>query len=53
MLSYAGIGVAVENATQLAKNNADFVTKAHFEDGVAIIMEEILQKCVEKDERLL
>lgn len=53
MLSYAGIGVAVENATQLAKNNADFVTKAHFEDGVAIIMEEILQKFVEKDERLL
>lgn len=53
MLSYAGIGVAVENATQLAKNNADFVTKAHFEDGVAIIMEEILQKCVEKEERLL
>lgn len=53
MLSYAGIGVAVENATQLAKNTANFVTKAHFEDGVAIIMEEILQKCVEKDEILL
>lgn len=53
MLSWAGIGVAVENASQLAKNNANFVTKAHFQDGVAIIMEEILQKCVENDERLL
>lgn len=53
MLSYAGIGVAVENATQLAKNTANFVTKAHFEEGVAVIMEEILQKCVEKDEILL
>lgn len=53
MLSRAGIGVAVENATQLAKNTANFVTKAHFQDGVAIIMEEILQKCVEIDEILL
>ena len=53
MLSCAGIGVAVENASQLAKNNANFVTKAHFQDGVAIIMEEILQKCVENDEILL
>lgn len=43
MLSYAGIGIAVENASQLAKNNANFVTKAHFQDGVAIIVEEILQ----------
>ena len=53
MLSYAGIGIAVENATQLAKNAANFVTKEHFQDGVAIIMEEILQKCVENDEILL
>lgn len=43
MLSYAGIGIAVENASQLAKNAANFVTKAHFQDGVAIIVEEILQ----------
>lgn len=53
MLSYAGIGVAVENASQLAKNTANFVTKPHFQDGVAIIMEEILQNCVENDEILL
>lgn len=43
MLSYAGIGIAVENASHLAKNTANFVTKAHFQDGVAIIVEEILQ----------
>lgn len=43
MLAFAGIGIAVENASQLAKNAANFVTKAHFQDGVAIIMEEILQ----------
>lgn len=43
MLSYAGIGIAVENASQLAKNSANFVTKAHFQDGVAIVAEEILQ----------
>lgn len=53
MLSYAGIGIAVENASQLAKNTADFVTKAHFQDGVAVVVEEILQKCVEIDEILL
>lgn len=53
MLSCAGIGIAVENASQLAKNAANFVTKAHFQDGVSIIMEEILQKCVEIDEILL
>lgn len=43
MLAFAGIGIAVENASQLAKKSANFVTKAHFQDGVAIIMEEILQ----------
>lgn len=47
MLQYAGIGIAVENASYLAKKSADYVTKPHFQDGVAVVMEEILQKRME------
>lgn len=43
MLSYAGIGIAVENASYLAKNAANYVTKSHKMDGVAVVVEEILQ----------
>lgn len=43
MLAYAGIGIAVENASYAAKNAANYVTKSHKQEGVGIVMEEILQ----------
>lgn len=35
MIDIAGIGVAVENATDQLKEHADFITKSNDEDGVA------------------
>jgi Cof subfamily protein (haloacid dehalogenase superfamily) len=35
MLSFAGLGVAMGNASQLVKNAADYVTATNDEDGVA------------------
>ncbi len=51
MLSYAGIGIAVENASYLAKNAANYVTKSHKQEGVGIVMEEILQ-ILQKDHEI-
>lgn len=38
MLDYVGVGVAVENARKEAKKVANYVTKHHKEDGVAIAL---------------
>ncbi|SNX54907.1 Cof-type HAD-IIB family hydrolase [Thermoanaerobacterium sp. RBIITD] len=35
MVQYAGLGVAVENAIDLLKSNADYITKTNMDDGVA------------------
>lgn len=43
ILAYAGIGIAVENASDTAKNAANYVTKSHKSEGVGIVVEEILQ----------
>ena len=34
MIQYAGLGVAMENAQDLIKDHADFITKSNDEDGV-------------------
>lgn len=44
MLKAAGIGVAMENADEEVKEVADFITKSNKEDGVAYIIEQLLQK---------
>lgn len=38
MLDYAGIGVAMENGVDAAKNVADHITKSNEEDGVAVFL---------------
>lgn len=42
MLAFVGAGVAVENATELCKSSADFITAAHYDDGVAKWIREVM-----------
>lgn len=42
MLSWAGLGVAVANAAPVTLAAADTTTAAHTEDGVAIVIEQLL-----------
>ena len=42
MLSFAGCGIAMENASEKCRAAADYVTKHHKEDGVAYGLREIL-----------
>ncbi|WP_310602569.1 Cof-type HAD-IIB family hydrolase [Anaerosporobacter sp.] len=42
MIKYAGLGVAMDNAQEVVKENADKITKSNEEDGVACIIEEYL-----------
>ena len=42
MLRFAGLGVAMGNAHDEVKAEADYVTKSNAEDGVAIVIEEII-----------
>ena len=42
MLSYAGLGVAMGNATDEIKAMADFVTHSNQEDGVAHVIERFM-----------
>ena len=44
MLTWAGTGVAVANASPAALAVADFITKRHDEDGVAWALEKLLGK---------
>ena len=45
MLDYAGLGVAMGNATASLKQKADYVTFSNEEDGVAHVIEKfILQR---------
>ncbi|KAI9309464.1 HAD-like domain-containing protein [Cunninghamella echinulata] len=43
MLEYAGIGVAMENALDEVKKIADHVTLTNEEDGVAVVLEKLLE----------
>ena len=42
MLRLAGVGVAVENATDEVKRIADYITAPHYEDGVAKAIEKFV-----------
>lgn len=43
MLRYAGIGIAMENASAGCKAAADYITKHHAEDGITYGVKEILK----------
>lgn len=43
LLAWAGVGVAMANAKQAAKDAADAVTASNDDDGVAVYLEEALQ----------
>jgi hypothetical protein len=43
MLKYAGVGIAVENASPGCRAAADYVTRHHAEDGVSYAVREILK----------
>lgn len=42
MIEYAGMGVAMENATQVVKDKADFITLSNDNDGVAHVIEKFM-----------
>jgi Cof subfamily protein (haloacid dehalogenase superfamily) len=42
MLRFAGLGVAMGNAHDEVKAEADYVTRSNAEDGVAVVIEEII-----------
>ncbi|MGM0470952.1 MAG: Cof-type HAD-IIB family hydrolase [Bacillota bacterium] len=42
MLEYAGLGVAVDNASAQLKKEADYITDSNQEDGVARVIEEFV-----------
>lgn len=46
MIKYAGLGVAMANAQDIVKQNANFITASNEEDGVAAVVEKfILHNC--------
>jgi Cof subfamily protein (haloacid dehalogenase superfamily) len=44
MLRWAGYGVAVANAHPLVRDSADAITRSNTEDGVALVLEELLKQ---------
>lgn len=44
MIQYAGLGVAMGNAPQYLKEQADFVTRSNDEDGVMYVIEKFILK---------
>lgn len=48
MVSYAGVGVAMANAQQIVKDNADYVTGSCDEDGLV----EVIKKFILNEERI-
>ena len=42
MVAYAGIGVAMGNAQQIVKDNADYITKGCDEDGLVDVIEKFI-----------
>ena len=41
MIQYAGLGVAMANAQEIVRQNADYITLSNEEDGVAAVVEKI------------
>lgn len=44
MIRQAGVGVAVANAVDGAKDLADFISPSNEEDGVAWVLNQLIQK---------
>ena len=44
MIKNAGLGVAMKNSNPIVKNNADFITEDNNENGVAVAINNMLQK---------
>ena len=42
MIQYAGLGVAMANAQEVVKENADYITLSNEEDGVAYVVEKFI-----------
>lgn len=42
MIKFAGLGIAMQNAQQVVKDNADFITLSNEEDGVAYAIEKFI-----------
>ncbi|MGL4518521.1 MAG: Cof-type HAD-IIB family hydrolase [Phocaeicola sp.] len=42
MIQYAGLGIAMENAQQVVKESADYITLTNEEDGVAVAVEKFI-----------
>ena len=42
MIKYAGLGIAMANAQDVVKENADFITLSNEEDGVAYAAEKFI-----------
>lgn len=47
MLMWAGLGVAMQNATSEAREVADYITKSNDEDGVAEVLEAVYARLTE------
>ncbi len=44
MIRFAGLGVAMENAQEAVRNEADFITYSNDEDGIAYVIERFIEK---------
>ena len=44
MVQYGGIGVAMDNAQQIVKDNADYITASCDEDGIVQVIKEFILK---------
>lgn len=42
MIEYAGLGVAMENASDEVKDRANFITKSNNDDGIAYVLEKFI-----------
>lgn len=42
MIEYAGVGVAMENAQQIVKDHADYITKSNDEDGLVPVIDKFI-----------
>ena len=42
MIKFAGIGVAMENANNYVKENADYITTSNNDDGVSRVIEKFI-----------
>jgi hydroxymethylpyrimidine pyrophosphatase-like HAD family hydrolase len=42
MVKFAGLGVAMANAQDIVKENADYITLSNDEDGIAHVIEKFI-----------